>query len=300
MPSIIRRIVRSARSRIKQDLREQRTFQLYQAGCHLLARADHEQVSVARIARKAGCSVGAFYQRFHHKNAFLDMVIARRIGSAREHLQQELEPARWRHSSARAVIRAIIEEMMRSLHGSSAGVFRAALKRGHLDREKLEPLVAYRKALADCAVALLAHRVRGVRSPARSICITMQIAEATALDALLHDAGDLRPGSRKMAETLAVMMLGLLHLSGHENQDEHLHSQEPSEAINEHSADSMLEMPIEEVVAIPMPRGEPSRRPRMLPRQTPERVAVLTVSPASAIRSEGEQASMEPKRARLL
>ncbi|MBV8617093.1 MAG: helix-turn-helix transcriptional regulator, partial [Acetobacteraceae bacterium] len=107
----------------------------------MLAHYDHEQVSVARLAREAGISVGAFYQRFPDKDAFLDMVVAQRLRRATEQAREQLDPKRWQRSSASAVARAIVEEMMRTFHGPSAGVVRTALKGGHLDREKLEPLL---------------------------------------------------------------------------------------------------------------------------------------------------------------
>jgi hypothetical protein len=37
------------------------------------------------------------------------------------------------------------------------------LKRGHLDRGTLAPVVNYRRALADCATALLAHRASDIK-----------------------------------------------------------------------------------------------------------------------------------------
>ena len=162
MPNLIRRVFRSAKRRIKKGLRDQRTFNLYRAACRLLAHQVHEQISVANIAREAGISVGAFYERFPNKDAFLGMVVSSRLCWAGERMEQELDPERWQRRSAGAVSRAIMEEMMRGLHGSGAGVVRAALKRGHLDRDKLEPLIRYRTALADRAVALLGHRAKGV------------------------------------------------------------------------------------------------------------------------------------------
>ena len=191
MPSIIRRIYRGAKRRIKQGLRDQRTFELYRAGCRLLANRDHEQVSVARIANEAGISVGSFYQRYPSKDAFLSMLISYRLHDARLHMERALAPERWRRSVAAVVTRAIVEEMMRGLNGPSAGVIRAALKRGYLARKNLNPLLSYRKSLADSSVALLAHRAKGAANPARRVRSAVQMAEATALDALLHELGNL-------------------------------------------------------------------------------------------------------------
>jgi AcrR family transcriptional regulator len=138
MPKLFSRIFRHAKRRIKQGRRDQRTFQLHQAARRLLAQKDHEQVSVAQLASAAGISVGAFYQRFPNKDAFLGRIVHEGLYDAQQRMERELDPERWRHSAAGKVTQAIVEAMMRDLHGPGAGVVRAALKRGHLDRKKLE------------------------------------------------------------------------------------------------------------------------------------------------------------------
>ncbi len=253
MPSLTRRVFRSAKRRIKQGMRDQRTFNLCRTACRLLAHQDHDHISVARIARETGISVGAFYERFPSKDAFLGMVVSDRLHGAREHMLRELDPERWRRSSAGSVTHAIVEEMMRNLHGSGAGVVRAALKRGYLDRNKLEPLIRYRAALADAAVALLAHRAKGARNPARVIRSAMQMAEATALDALLHEAGTLRPGSRRMADLLSAMILGMLGLPAGARENSTRKGDELPERGDDDGDEAMLDMPIEEMVALPIP-----------------------------------------------
>jgi len=209
------------------------------------------------------------------------MVVSDRLRGAREHMLRELEPERWRRSSAGAVTHAIVEEMMRNLHGSGAGVVRAALKRGHLDRDKLEPLIRYRAALADAAVALLAHRAKGVRNPARVVRSAMQMAEATALDVLLHEAGTLRPGSRRMADMLSAMMLGMLGLPAEARENSTQKGDETPERGDDDGDEAMLDMPIEEVIALPIPEPAPlpARSKRRKAVRAPEAASIKTVRP---------------------
>ncbi len=258
MTKLFRDWFRTVKRRVKKGLRDHRTFNLHRAANRLLADHDHEQISVAQLAREAGISVGAFYQRFPNKDAFLSRVVVERLYGARRDMERALGPERWRRSTAGAVTRAIVAEMMRNLHGPGAGVVRMALKRGHLDRQKLEPLVGYRTALADSAVALLAHRVKGVRHPERTIRSTVQIATATALDALLHDAGTLRPGSWQMADALSGMMLDVLGLSEEACATSRSKGKETFEHVDDDN-EAMLDMPVEEVIALPVP--EPVPRP---------------------------------------
>ncbi len=298
MPSILRRFYRSTKRRIKQGLRDDRTYKLYRAGCHLLASKDHEQVSVASIARAAGISVGAFYERYPNKDAFLSMVISYRLHGAREHMERVLEPERWRCSAADAVTRAIVLEMMRGLHGPSACVIRATLKRGHRDRKNLEPLLRYRKSLADSSVALLAHRAKNATNSARSVRSAVQMAEATVLDALLHDAGALRPGSQRMAASLSAMMLRMLGLSGSEHAVSQDERDETPERADDDGEVAMLDMPIEEVIAITIP--EPAVPPRSRRRRVardPEAEPIRAVSPRH-IGPEKEETREPPVRLR--
>jgi len=277
MAKLFSRIFRHAKRRIKKGQRDQRTFKLHHAARRLLAEKDHEQISVAQLAGAAGISVGAFYQRFSNKDAFLGRVVHEGLHNAQQQMERELDPERWQRSTAGEVTQAIVEAMMRGLHGPGAGVVRAALKRGHLDRKKLEPLLRYRTALTDSAVALLAPRLKGVRHPERAVRSAMQIAEATALDALLHDAGTLRPGSQRMADTLSAMMLGMLGLADRRTVNP---QDEPARAEDD-GQEAMLHMPTEDVIALPIP--EPAlgarRNPRRQAARDPEPEPIKVIPP---------------------
>jgi AcrR family transcriptional regulator len=303
MPKLFSRIFRHAKRRIKKGQRDQRTFQLHQAARRLLAEKDHEQVSVTQLAGAAGISVGAFYQRFPNKDAFLGRVVHEGLHSAQQQMERELNPERWRRSTAGEATQAIVEAMMRGLHGPGAGVVRAALKRGHLDRKKLEPLVRYRAALADSAVALLVPRLKGVRHPERAVRSAMQIAEATALDALLHDAGTLRSGSQRMADTLSAMMLGMLGLSHRRPVNPQGESDETPARAEDDGQEAMLDMPTEEVIAVPIPepalgqRRTTRRKVAREPETEPIKVVRPTLSVPEAIQ-EPEQTRPEPTRRR--
>ncbi len=142
------------------------------------------------------------------------MVVAEYLYSTRNRMERALARERWGGQTAGAVTRAIVEHLMRDLQGPpGAGIVRAALKCGHLDRGTLAPLVSYRSALADRAVALLAHRANDIPHAERTVRASVQIAVATVLDALLHDGDILRPGSQRMVDALSGMMLDRLGLS---------------------------------------------------------------------------------------
>lgn len=255
MAKLFSSLFRRTRRRIKPDLRDQSTYKLYTAACRLLRDHDHEQMSVAQVTKAAGISVGGFYRRFPNKDAFLRLVLAEHFYGSRNYMERVLSHARWDGQPTGILTAAIVEQMMRDLHGPGAGVVRAALKLGHVKREKLEPLESYRRALADAAVTLLAPRTKHPRQNERTVRDSVQMAEATVLDALLHEGGSLRPGSRRMAAVLSTMMLDALGLSPGQSRKAH-------DDLGETDDDTgMLEMPITEVVAVEVPQTAlPPRR----------------------------------------
>jgi hypothetical protein len=186
--------------------------------------------------------------------------------------------------------------MMRDLHGPGAGVVWTALKcGGHLDRQELQPLLGYREALADRAVALLAHRAQGVRHPERAVRATMQIAQAMALDALLYEAGPLKPGSWRMVDALSAMMFGGLGFANERPAKAAAANDEAFEPVDD---DAMLEMPIEDVLVLPLPEpaaaGRGSRR-RAARDPEPKPAQAIRVKPPVPQAAEKSEPSVRQK-----
>jgi AcrR family transcriptional regulator len=59
----------------KQQRSEQTREKLLQAGLDLLQCGNYEDISIAQIAFRAGCSIGSFYLRFRNKEAFFEYLI---------------------------------------------------------------------------------------------------------------------------------------------------------------------------------------------------------------------------------
>lgn len=272
MPSLIRRVFRSTKRRVKKHMKDQRTHELYAAARRLLVSHDYERVSVARIAGEAGVSVGAFYERFSSKDEFLASVIHRRMRGAKDGAERELDPGIWRRRRPDAIVRAIVEHIVCTLHGAGVGVVRAALKRGHSNPLYLEPLGEYRAAVADRAVSLLSHRVRGLRDPAHAVRAIVQMVQATALDALLQDQGPLRAGRRKTVDTMTRMMMRSLGFDESDAVDREPNGEECGDE------EAVIEMPIEDVVAIEVSKAA-SELPITRRRRTAAEIVVKPIKP---------------------
>lgn len=112
---------------VKQSRARQTRDRLLAAGFKLLHRKHFDELSVADIARSAGCAVGSFYVRFVDKDQyFLAIAEARRAQSLRQ-----LEG--WYDASTREsiVARAVARELEFVLEHPN--LWRAALKRGATD-----------------------------------------------------------------------------------------------------------------------------------------------------------------------
>ena len=67
---------------VKQGRSQKTRDRLLAAGFKLLRRKDFDQLSVADIARAAGCAVGSFYQRFFDKDQYFNaLAVMRRMQS---------------------------------------------------------------------------------------------------------------------------------------------------------------------------------------------------------------------------
>jgi AcrR family transcriptional regulator len=241
-----------SKPRIKEGAQDPKRFALFKAACPLLAQQDYEQISVAKFASAAGISVGAFYERFEDKDSFLGWVVSERLNGSIDRMEQQLDPERWRGRSPGDVTQAILLSLMECLHGPGDGVFRAALKRGFSDQTKLKPLLRYRTAFTNRAVALLAHRAAPDRKePDYAVRSAVQMAEATALDALLHKEGTLRPASWGMVDTLRSMMLSTLGLP--DEPHTHRDPQYGSSTNSPGGPGAHIDMPIEQVIAVAAP-----------------------------------------------
>ena len=283
MADLFKTMFQSAKRRIKKARQDHRTHRLYGVGYQILNTEDHERVSVARIAREAGVSVGAFYERFESKDVYLRRLSWTRLDWARRQALTDLDPKRWRDASGARTIRAIVEHVLHTANSNTVGAVRIAVKCGRLDPDFLKPLLTYREVVANQAVVLLKSHVKITKDPDQAIRAAAQIILATAIDALFQDEGPLRSGRRLMADTLTHMTSRLLGIA--DRQGEHAgweHGEERS--------DDLIVAPPEQAAAftidaLTMREGkDPAKAAKPIPvlKAQPETVVALAPPPARA------------------
>lgn len=185
----------------------------YLAGLRLLARSDFEKVSVARLARDAGSSVGAFYYRYSDKEAFLQDMIWRTFRGLEGSLDRRFS-GEGRTVAGGIRFSEFIADIADDLRCPEvAGVLRAALKLGSTDGKALRSYEDYRAKVGDWAVALFATEKKGGGSKQR-IRDGVQILFALIEDAILvpHSA-PARISDRRLSEIISDSVLAYTGVS---------------------------------------------------------------------------------------
>jgi AcrR family transcriptional regulator len=137
---------------VKQPRGGRTRDRLLAAGQRLIAKRDFDSMSVAEIAEAAGCSVGAFYQRFRDKNALFGALIAQYVSEA-----QATTVALFSTFNDDRLIGALVTATADRFR-SNAGLLRAAIRRRMEDASVWDPIRRQGHFAADSFIAWLAAR----------------------------------------------------------------------------------------------------------------------------------------------
>jgi AcrR family transcriptional regulator len=185
------------------SLNNSRTYALYRAGLRLLTDNDCDAVSVAQIAKAAECSVGAFYERFPDKNAYLIFLIRSFFRTEINWLEEGLPESISRNSGVKSTVEDITRHIVTTFSGDKmAGVVRAALKLAPTHPEALAPISEYRDTANESAHDILKPRIKS-RDLERRVKESMQMTFAVIFDAIQQNYGPLRLNSGQMNAVLS-------------------------------------------------------------------------------------------------
>lgn len=199
--------------RVRAGLADGKALALYRAARGLLAEKDFEDISVARLAKAGGCSVGAFYGRFADKKTFLEFLIIETFRLATIRAETALGEAktggRGFEQSARTIAGHLSEEFG---DPEFAGIVRAAVKLGFADERSRAPFDEYRATVTERAIAALKpHLRRGGEDRGRE---AMQAAFGLLTDAAISKSGPMRPGSARMDAAVCAVIVDLARRAG--------------------------------------------------------------------------------------
>jgi len=180
------------------------------AGCpsfgshwELAAESDCDAVSIARIAKAAECSVGAFYERFLDKNAFLLFLIRNSFRTKTNNLENSLPEIAHKKSTRKSIIEEIAEFLVEELSGEkTTGVIRVAFKLAPMYPEALTPITEYRAAANKIICEILKPHIKG-RDARNRVEEALQIVFAVIFDAIQQNYGPLQFNNARMSAVLS-------------------------------------------------------------------------------------------------
>jgi AcrR family transcriptional regulator len=160
---------------------------LLNAGQRLIATRDFDSMPVAEIAEAAGCSVGAFYQRFRDKDAFFGALIAQYVSEARA-----TTLALFEKFNDDRLIGELVTATATRFH-NNAGLIRAAIRRRLEDATVWDPIRRHGYFTADRFIEWLAARRRRPLTADEVIAtrFAFQVLYGTLNNAVINQPGPL-------------------------------------------------------------------------------------------------------------
>src|SRR4051812_37237288 len=193
---------------VKQRRAEKTRDRLLAAGFRLLRRKHFEELSVADIAKAAGCAVGSFYLRFADKDQyFLAIAESRRVQS-RDQLETWYEGATLQDIVARAV-RRDLEFVL-----EHPNMWRAALRKGTTDPDFWQEFRELGKLSVDRFIecyARLLGRAPGT-ADIEQIRFAFQVLRGTLNNTLMNQPGPLQledAAFRRQIERAFTLVAGI-------------------------------------------------------------------------------------------
>lgn len=172
---------------VKQQRSRRSRDRLLEAGQRLVAERPFDALSVADIARAAGCSVGAFYLRFRDKDAFFSALIAHYLAEVRAETLELFAT----HDDDRLIGALVAKTADRFRR--YAGLIRSAIRKRMEEPAVWEPIRRSGHVNADGFIAWLAAR-RGSKLEAADemrVRFAFQVLYGTLNNALVNEPGPL-------------------------------------------------------------------------------------------------------------
>ena len=123
----------------KQQRSERTRDKLLQAGRLLLRSGGFDDMSIAQISARAGCSVGSFYLRFRNKEAYFEFLMDGIGEEVREDAREQLNAESVAGLTLTQTVRRCVDHYV-EVHRQHEGLIRAALQYGINGSDDWQPM----------------------------------------------------------------------------------------------------------------------------------------------------------------
>ena len=194
-----------------QKRSREKANRMLNAGRQLVQEHGYDGMRIADIARLAGCSVGAFYERFGDKERFFRLLLESSVEQGSADMRRYLAPGRWRGVPAHVIVARTVYHVVRWFR-SHKGLYCAALTAPPQHGRNLRPFRDSTRETAALLTALLEERRAELACDdiTAAVRFAMQLVSGAVVLAALTEMADgagARPGDN---ETLFVDDPGLV------------------------------------------------------------------------------------------
>lgn len=180
--------------RTAKQTRGQRTVgRLLDAAEELISEKGIEDTTVADVAARAGCSVGAFYHHFRDKGALLRVLLDRLGQEFRETMRAAVDPGRWEGATIAEILEAYLQFAI-EMGRERAGLQRAKLVLAFRDPAFGEKSFELQRELGVRLRALLLARKGEVGHRDPSLAIDFALEQLRSMLMMRLDGPLLRAG----------------------------------------------------------------------------------------------------------
>jgi AcrR family transcriptional regulator len=187
---------------------------LLATGTRLLAAGGFDAVSIAQIAAEAGCSVGAFYQRFRNKEAYFEFLLDRVIDQVRAQTLVALAPERTAGLNQAQTIALCVRHHIWVVR-EHEGLIRAALGYSMHGSDDWQPIGEIGAWLNAHYIGLILHTCRPrdaarLDAARRQLRIGLQIITGHLINAVAHEPALLHLNDPDLPYWLSSVVSGCL------------------------------------------------------------------------------------------
>lgn len=181
------------------------------AGMALLQDGGFDQVSIAQIAKLAGCSVGAFYFSFRDKEAYFRFLLDSVVAQVQARSREELVPCRPDEPDPQAAVRRCVEHFVEIVRRHE-GLLRTVMQHTAYNIEGWQPTRALGLWLVDLYRACVVPHYPAADRPrvARRLEISLQIVMGYINNAVLHKPEPLNLHSPALGDWMTAMVMACL------------------------------------------------------------------------------------------
>ncbi len=197
----------------KQRRSEQTRQKLLQAGLDLLRCGNYQDISIAQISLRAGCSIGSFYLRFRNKESFFEFLIERISEILRTGVRENLTKESVKGLTLAQTVRLCVDHYVQ-INRQYESVIRAALQYSINGSDDWQPVRDNGLMLHAHYIDLIIGKLRGSshEEARQQLLVGLQIISGNLVNSIAHPVSTLPLDDPSLSHWLSEVVMHCLKL----------------------------------------------------------------------------------------